>query len=61
MSDDHAANSIGCYGSHLAGVLRTPNLDRLAAEGARMANCFCTNSICAPQAGLPSLRGSTVM
>ena len=48
MSDDHAANAIGCYGSHLAGVLRTPNLDRLAAEGARMANCFCTNSICAP-------------
>ena len=48
MSDDHAANAIGCYGSHLAAVVKTPNLDRLAAEGARLNNCFCTNSICAP-------------
>jgi len=48
MSDDHAANAIGCYGSHLAGTVHTPNLDRLAAEGARLSNCFCTNSICAP-------------
>jgi arylsulfatase A-like enzyme len=48
MSDDHAANAIGCYGSHLASVVKTPNLDRLATEGARLNNCFCTNSICAP-------------
>jgi arylsulfatase A-like enzyme len=48
MSDDHAANAIGCYGSHLAGTVQTPNLDSLAAEGARLSNCFCTNSICAP-------------
>lgn len=48
MSDDHAANAIGCYRSHLAGFVNTPNLDRLAEEGARLRNCFCTNSICAP-------------
>ena len=48
MSDDHAANAIGCYGSHLAGTVQTPNLDRLAVEGVRLSNCFCTNSICAP-------------
>lgn len=48
MSDDHAANAIGCYGSHLAGIAKTPNLDRLSNEGARLNNCFCTNSICAP-------------
>jgi len=48
MSDDHAANAIGSYGSHLAAVVKTPNLDRLADEGARLNNCFCTNSICAP-------------
>lgn len=48
MSDDHSANAIGCYGSHLAGFVDTPNLDRLAAEGARLQNCFCTNSLCAP-------------
>jgi len=48
MSDDHSANAIGCYASHLAGFVDTPNLDRPAREGARLQNCFCTNSICAP-------------
>jgi arylsulfatase A-like enzyme len=48
MSDDHSANAIRCYGSHLAEFVNTSNLDRLAAEGARLQNCFCTNSICAP-------------
>ena len=45
MADDHAAHALGCYGSR---INRTPNLDRLAREGMRFANCFCTNSICAP-------------
>lgn len=45
MSDDHAAHAIGAYGSR---INRTPNLDRIAAEGMRFDNCFCTNSICAP-------------
>ena len=45
MADDHAAHALSCYGSRLN---RTPNLDRIAADGVRLANCFCTNSICAP-------------
>jgi len=45
MSDDHAANSISCYGSK---INKTPNIDRIAAEGMRFDNCFCTNSICTP-------------
>ncbi len=45
MSDDHAAQAIGCYGSV---INQTPNLDRLAREGIRFTNCFCTNSICGP-------------
>src|SRR5437762_11138008 len=45
MSDDHAAHAIGAYGSH---VNKTPNIDRLAREGALMANVFATNSICTP-------------
>jgi len=45
MSDDHAAHALTCYGSR---INRTPHLDRLAREGLRFANCFCTNSICAP-------------
>ena len=45
MSDDHAAHAIGAYGSH---VNTTPNLDRLAREGAILTNVFATNSICTP-------------
>ncbi len=45
MADDHAAHALSCYGSR---INQTPNLDRLAQEGVRFQNCFCTNSICAP-------------
>lgn len=48
MSDDHAAHAIGAYGGRLAPLDPTPNIDRLAREGARLQNCFCTNSICVP-------------
>jgi len=48
MADDHAANAISCYGSRLNSVAKTPNIDRIAADGARLINCFCTNSICVP-------------
>ena len=45
MTDDHAAHAIGAYGSR---VNQTPNLDRLAREGAMLANVFATNAICTP-------------
>ena len=45
MSDDHASHAMSCYGSV---INTTPNLDRLATEGMRFDNCFCTNSICTP-------------
>ena len=45
MSDDHAAHAISAYGSR---INQTPNLDRIATEGARLDAAFCTNSICAP-------------
>ncbi|MDZ7722223.1 MAG: sulfatase [candidate division KSB1 bacterium] len=48
MSDDHAVNAVSCYGSRLQSVMQTPNIDRLAKEGARLDHCFCTNSICVP-------------
>ena len=48
MSDDHTSTGIGCYGSRLAELNPTPNIDALAAEGVRLTNCFCTNSICTP-------------
>lgn len=45
MSDDHAYQALGCYGSK---INTTPNLDRIAREGVRFDNCFVTNSICGP-------------
>ena len=45
MSDDHAAHAMSCYDSKMN---ETPHLDRIANEGMRFDNCFCTNSICAP-------------
>lgn len=45
MTDDHAAHAIGAYGSR---VNTTPNLDRLAREGALLSRVFATNSICTP-------------
>ncbi len=48
MSDDHAAHAISAYGSRLAQVALTPNIDRIAKEGALFTNAFCTNSICSP-------------
>ena len=48
MSDDHAAHAVSAYGSRLAQIAPTPNIDRLANEGALFTNAFCTNSICSP-------------
>ena len=48
MSDDHAAHAVGAYGGRLAALNPTPNIDRLAREGVRLTNAFCTNSICTP-------------
>lgn len=48
MADDHASNAISLYGSRLASVFQTPNLDRIGKEGAILTNCHCTNSICTP-------------
>lgn len=45
MSDDHAYQAISAYGHNLNS---TPNIDRLANEGALLTRGFVTNSICAP-------------
>jgi len=45
MSDDHTQQAISAYGYDL---LKTPNIDRLAEEGAIFKQSFVTNSICAP-------------
>ena len=45
MSDDHACGAISAYGSV---VNQTPNIDRIAKEGAILLRNACGNSICAP-------------
>ncbi|MBT8184564.1 MAG: sulfatase [Eudoraea sp.] len=48
MSDDHTTQAFGIYGSRLATLNPTPNLDKLAGEGMIFDNCFVNNSICVP-------------
>ena len=45
MSDDHAYQAVSAYGY---GLNNTPNIDRIATEGALFQKGFVTNSICAP-------------
>ncbi|MES2416708.1 MAG: sulfatase [Bacteroidota bacterium] len=45
ISDDHALSTIGAYGAKYGA---TPNIDRIAKEGAVFKNAFVNNSICAP-------------
>ncbi len=48
MSDDHAAQAISAYGHPVSQLAPTPNIDRIANNGAKFLNNFCTNSICGP-------------
>ena len=47
-SDDHTFQAVSAYESFLSGVVKTPNLDRIAKEGMLFENAFNTNSICTP-------------
>ncbi|MCP4175182.1 MAG: sulfatase-like hydrolase/transferase [Fuerstiella sp.] len=43
FADDQTISTIGCYGNS---VVKTPNLDSLAARGTRFENAFVSHSIC---------------
>jgi len=44
VTDDHRADAMGCAGNP---IIKTPNMDDLAANGVRFTNAFVTTSICA--------------
>ena len=44
MADQFRADAMGCSGEWV----RTPNLDRVAAEGVRFTNCITTTPVCVP-------------
>lgn len=48
MADDHAVQAISAYGHPLSQLAPTPNIDRIAQNGALFTQSFCTNSICGP-------------
>ena len=45
LADDLGWGDVGCYGQKL---IRTPHIDRLAAEGMRFTRHYCGNAVCAP-------------
>lgn len=48
MSDDHAYQAISAYGSPLSKLAPTPNIDRIAKNGAMFTQSFVGNSLCGP-------------
>ncbi len=45
MADDLGYGDLGCYGQTR---IKTPNLDRLAAEGIRFTDCYAGSTVCSP-------------
>src|ERR671939_74728 len=45
LADDLGYGDLGCYGQT---KIKTPNIDRLAAEGVRFTQCYAGSTVCAP-------------
>lgn len=67
MADDLGYREVGCFGQE---KIRTPNIDRLAAEGVRLTRHYSGSAVCAPtrailmtgkHAGHSPIRGNSEM
>src|SRR5437667_5175549 len=45
LTDDQGYSDLGCYGSTR---IKTPRVDRMAAEGMRFTDFYATASVCTP-------------
>jgi arylsulfatase A-like enzyme len=45
LADDLGYGDLGCYGQKR---IKTPRLDRMAAEGTRFTDCYAGSTVCAP-------------
>ena len=45
LADDLGYGDVGCYGQK---VVKTPRIDRMAAEGLRFTQCYAGSTVCAP-------------
>ena len=45
LADDLGYGDLGCYGQT---KIKTPNIDKLAAEGIRFTSCYAGSTVCAP-------------
>jgi len=45
ITDNQSPWTLGCYGNR---EILTPNIDRLAEDGIRFGNAFCSNPVCSP-------------
>lgn len=48
QTDEHNFRTLGCYGGK---IVKTPNIDRLAAQGVRCTSFYATTPVCSPSRG----------